>query len=462
MPKLIKLGYNDFVKNYHFGIISSYPLKNHLSDGLYPQDISSQSNLNISKETIPGNEYATKFHEKVEITNNLKEITKKINCTIDQLEIAWAIKNNNITTYFIKFSDIKQFEDIIKGIEIYKNLNDETCEQIKKILEKFQNEDSNISCSQKNKIKTNKNIFKSKIQIPSYLKKVIIMIFLIIYSQNPLPYKDSFYKIDRIRYGYLKKKYKDFFNNLPFYNHTHKTNNIIYWCWLQGIDNAPELYLSTLNSVKKNCKDFNIIILNESNIYNYVRFPSYITKKYKNGFITQTHFSDLLRLELLINYGGTWIDASVLITKFNENFFNNDLFFFQRRKHGSVGSSWFITSEKESPLLITTRDLLYQYWKNNDKNYNYFLFHLFIAFASERYYKDLNNIPYFGNRKPQSLRYILLKKFSWKKYKNILLSSSVHKLSIKPLKNKNIANDTFYRHIIDEYYPKKQIPSFIQ
>ena len=448
LSKKIKFEYMELIKNYHFGIMAPFPLKKNILDGVNPKEITFKSDLDITKENFP--------RCKNEITRKLTEISeKKINCTVEQLEIAWSIKNANISIYLIGFTDIKQIEDIIRGIEIYKKLDDEICMEIKTILEEFQNEKNNISYISKNKIINNKSKFKGYIKIPSYIKKMIIIILIIIYSQKPLPLlNNSFAKIDKIRYGQIKKVYKNFFNNLPFYNHTHITNNTIYWCWLQGINFIPELYLSTLNSVKKNCKNFSIIILNESNIENYVRFPSYITKKYKNGYISPTHFSDLLRLELLIKYGGTWIDASVLITNFNETYFNNDLFFFQERTPGCVGSNWFITSEKASPMLLTTRDLLYEYWKNNDILHNYYIFHLFIAFASERYIEDLKNIPYVGNRKPHFLRNSLLESFSKKKYKEILQLSSVHKLSIKILFNKNITNDSFYFHIIDEFYPK--------
>ena len=109
-----------------------------------------------------------------------------------------------------------------------------------------------------------------------------------------------------------------------------------------------------------NCKDYNIIIINETNMLNYIKFPNYIIEKYKKKYMSPTHFSDLLRLELLIKYGGTWIDASVLITEYTKDYFSKDLFFFQeRRTDGCVGSSWFITSEKGSPILRTTRDLLF-------------------------------------------------------------------------------------------------------
>lgn len=42
-----------------------------------------------------------------------------------------------------------------------------------------------------------------------------------------------------------------------------------------------------------------------------MEFPKYIEEKWKRGVITHTHMTDLLRLELLIRYGGTWIDATV-------------------------------------------------------------------------------------------------------------------------------------------------------
>ena len=54
----------------------------------------------------------------------------------------------------------------------------------------------------------------------------------------------------------------------------------------------------------------------------------YSLEKNTSEIYEATHFSDLLRLELLIKYGGTWVDASVLITNYTKESFNKDLFFF--------------------------------------------------------------------------------------------------------------------------------------
>ena len=48
------------------------------------------------------------------------------------------------------------------------------------------------------------------------------------------------------------KYYQNFVGELQIYNHTHIYSNNIYWCWLQGIDNAPDLYKANYNNKDKN------------------------------------------------------------------------------------------------------------------------------------------------------------------------------------------------------------------
>lgn len=321
-----------------------------------------------------------------------------------------------------------------------------------------------MKTTNKNKLSLN-NIGKIKIY---KVDLIIIGIFLVIiikslypkpqgasklYKQRKIiPDRANFMKTDKIRFNYIKEAYGYFLNDLPTYQHTHQTNKTIFWCWLQGIEQASKLYLSNLNSVKMNCKDFNIIIINETNMFNYIKFPSYIIEKYKKKYISRTHFSDLLRLELLIKYGGTWIDASVLITKYTKEYFNTDLFFFQEENsYGCVGSNWFITSEKGSPILRATRDLLYEYWRINFSLYNYFIFHLFFKMVCDIYLQDLKNVQYISNKPPHYLQKRLRKKFSQKEYNIIINNTTVHKLTIRL---SHIQNNSFYHHIIEEYYKK--------
>lgn len=299
--------------------------------------------------------------------------------------------------------------------------------------------------------------FYISLKVEILLKNIYLIIILIILSSIQIwsyPYNSiTFESIDGLRFKYLKEKYGGFLDTIPFYNHTHQTNKTIYWCWFQGVEKAPILYLMTLNSIKKNLKDFNLLIINETNMFNLVEFPPYIKEKYQQNIITRTHLSDMLRCELLLKYGGTWIDASVLITGYTPEFYNTDLFFFQEKNPYCAGSSWFMTSEKGNPILRTALEILYEYWKTSERLYNYYLFHYFVKMACDRYIKDLKKIPYYSNKEPQILKRIMNKKFSDKKYQKIISRASVHKLTIKRkviYRRKN----TFFQHIFEEYYIK--------
>ena len=165
--------------------------------------------------------------------------------------------------------------------------------------------------------------------------------------------------------------------------HTHK--NIIWFCWFQGLDNAPDIVLKCYNSLK-NIGNMKIKIITKDNFKEYVTIPSYILEKYNKGLISNAHFSDILRLELLIKYGGTWIDSTVYCSnnQIPSYMLNSDLFLFQNLKPGLDGhcsriSNCFITAYSNHPILILTRDLIYTFWKKNNKVKDYFFFHRFFS-----------------------------------------------------------------------------------
>jgi len=298
-----------------------------------------------------------------------------------------------------------------------------------------------------------KKIYIFKIQILIILCIIIYYfysIFIIFENKNIVKKKNN-KKVKK--YKKIKTKlfqYKLFMKELPIYNHTHYKSNKIFWCWLQGTEKSPKLIRACLNSVKRNCKNHEIIIIRNENINKFVHIPPYILKKFQKNYIGFAHFADLLRLELLLKYGGTWIDSTVLITKYNHIFFKNDLFFFQQHKYPwYAGSNWFISAEKESPILRTTLDMLYEFWARNNKIWHYFLFHLFLKMACKKYMKDYKNIPLYSNRPPHLLKRILFKPFNILKYNHILKYTTVHKLTRKRTTNK--IKGLVYHHILDKF-----------
>lgn len=230
----------------------------------------------------------------------------------------------------------------------------------------------------------------------------------------------------------------------------HKASNKIWICWFQGMDNAPELVKKCYQSVVENNQDKEVVVLTTENISNYVTFPDYIMGKWKSGIITHTHMTDLLRLELLINHGGTWIDATVLCTgEAPDYFFNSDLFFYQNLKPGRDGdcqyiSSWFMSAKTNNKILMATRELCYEYWKKNNSMWDYFLLHDFMSIVLEKYEDDWKRVVPRNNATPHILLLRLFDQYDEEMWNAIKGQTPFHKLTYKFSEEEKDKMGTYY------------------
>lgn len=255
----------------------------------------------------------------------------------------------------------------------------------------------------------------------------------------------------------LEKKYKWKLEEFDktYIEKEHKASDTIWICWFQGMDNAPELVKKCYQSVVKNNPDKKVIVLTEKNISDYVTFPEYITTKWKQGVITHTHMTDLLRLELVITYGGLWLDATVLCTgNAPDYFFDSDLFFFQTLKpgrdgHASYISSWLMEAKTNNKILMATRELCYEYWKTNNTMWDYFLLHDFISIVLDFYPEELKKIIPRDNATPHILLLRLFEEYDEKIYNAITEQSPFHKLSYKFTEEQMALDGTYYRKLFD-------------
>lgn len=244
-------------------------------------------------------------------------------------------------------------------------------------------------------------------------------------------------------------------------------NKSIWFCWLQGIENAPAIVHACYNSIKRNIPDWEIKVIDAKNWRKYVEMPEYIVKKWEKGRIPAALFSDLLRLELLIRYGGTWIDSTVLCTGVNENdnqnekvtqkpqiaqkYLNCDLFLFQYSRPGSKEisiSNWFITARKNNEVLMVLREMLYAYWKDYDCTLDYYMFHLFFSMIAKEYPDEIAKMPY--GYSPNSL--VLLhhwgEKFDQKKWDKLTSQVSFHKLAFRVSDSVKNDKENYYNYIL--------------
>lgn len=229
----------------------------------------------------------------------------------------------------------------------------------------------------------------------------------------------------------------------------------VWVCWFQGIENAPEIVKKCYESLKENIIDREIILITSKNYKNYVTFPKEIQEKINKGIIKGAHLSDLLRLELLVNYGGTWIDATVFCSGRNipKYMLDSDLFLFQCLKPGKDGqssiiSNWFITSKSNHKLIFTVRELLYDYWKNNNEVCDYFIFHDFFQILIDRYPEEWEKVIPFSNSTEHILLLRLFEEYNEEVWNAIKSQTPFHKLTYKFSEEDRKKVNTYYSKIL--------------
>ena len=264
----------------------------------------------------------------------------------------------------------------------------------------------------------------------------------------------------------VKKKIKKrYYTTLVKFDQTYsqdllnKSSNKVWVCWFQGLEHAPSIVKKCYESLKNNLVNREIILLTAENFLDYVQFPEYIIEKWHSGIITHAHMTDLLRLELLIKYGGTWIDATVFCSR-KENeipafYFESDLFVYQclkpgRDGHSYINSSWYMNAKSNNKVLMAVRHLCYEYWKSQNVLKDYFLLHCFMAIALEYFEEEWNNIIPICNSTPHILLLRLFEPYKdtvWDAVRDI---TPFHKLSYKFDESQNANEMTYYSRILGE------------
>lgn len=256
--------------------------------------------------------------------------------------------------------------------------------------------------------------------------------------------------------GKLRKKYRKHiaqFKDSYVQQPQHRSNKV--WvCWLQGMENAPALVQKCYASLQENLSDREIILLTQDNYKEYVSFPEHIQRKADAGVIPPAQFSDLLRLELLIRHGGTWIDSTVFCSGKNipSYMLDSDLFMFQNLKPGLDGhptcvSNWFMTACTNHPLLLLTQSLLYAYWEKNNKLVDYFIFHDFFQLATEAYPQLWSKVVPFSNATPHILLLRLFEPYDPQVWEAAKEMTPFHKLSYKFKAEQTEDPQTYYHQL---------------
>ena len=254
------------------------------------------------------------------------------------------------------------------------------------------------------------------------------------------------------------KKYLKCVENLPEYSDLPDDNpypNKIWTMWLQGYDAAPPIVKACINSIKKYSDGREVIILTEDNLSKYVKLPDFIEEKYKKGFITRTHYSDLVRLELLKCYGGTWIDSTIYcVNSLGEYTSDPFVITINRITDRPLNiTSYYIHSERNNYLIKCIQECLYDYWRHNNKLVEYFLLHFFhflLVNYNQKCKEIWQKVPFRLNQTSKLLRIESYKEYNQKQIDYILSLSPIHKFSYKD-DFSNLPKNCLFNKIVAPY-----------
>ncbi len=244
----------------------------------------------------------------------------------------------------------------------------------------------------------------------------------------------------------------------PWESLEKKNNSDTVWImWLQGIESAPEIVKKCIDSQQKYLSDKNFVFLNEDNVFDYIELPEYIVKKRKAGIIGNALFSDLIRNELLIRYGGYWIDSTVLMTdnKLIGDIDKTSLFMFSYYYFGFNPeimelNNWFIHSTTNNNMLCLLQKMLFEYWKDHDYTSNYYIYHIFESIVNDYYQDEYKQMPIVSQAQSHLLATYIYDDFDDTKYRMLKDTIGIHKLSTRFEQDKLQEKGTFYDVIINQ------------
>lgn len=260
-------------------------------------------------------------------------------------------------------------------------------------------------------------------------------------------------KIIRILTPLFDKVLQD--TNLHFENGEaidNSSQNIVWFFWWQGKEQITDLSEKCYKSLLKNKGKRKVIFISKHNYKEYTNLPDYIIEKFEAGLITKTHFSDILRFNLLSNHGGLWVDATLYFTD-NLDLFNTSKLvtcsgYPDELKYNIAFGRWtgfFIGGPSELNIFSFMNNFFIKYWKLNDYLIDYYLIDYALHYAWEKNLSSFKEICRENHGLQPQLFHLeqrLGDKYNQSVWNSLTQNTSVFKLSNKLQFDKS--EGTFY------------------
>ena len=184
----------------------------------------------------------------------------------------------------------------------------------------------------------------------------------------------------------------------------------IWTCWFQGRENAPRVIKSCLASWERNNPNWDFRCLDASSIERYVPIRQYLDLNKQT--LTAASLSDFVRILLLAEFGGVWVDASLFcnrpLDEWLPDLLQERFFAFAEPAPDRPLSSWFLAAEPTSYLISSWRRRAVEYWSRRTATDDYYWFHhIFRAMlvADGRAAQAWSKVPRISATGPHALQF---------------------------------------------------------
>jgi hypothetical protein len=257
-------------------------------------------------------------------------------------------------------------------------------------------------------------------------------------------YRVDFNMFQERPYQEVKESIQPFIDDFPEkvsgLNMPKCEEEVIAWtCWWQGEEQAPEIVRACLASQKRNLPEgVRHIVVTADNYEEYISLPGHITEKVRDGQITLTMLSDIIRAALLYKYGGFWMDSTLYVCRqLGEDILDHPIYTRNLSETqycaDTMWSGWFLFAKPGNILFCFLMESFFYYFSIHDKIKYYFMVDYLIAIACNTFpevEKQLKAVPY-NNEGAQELVRHLMEPYNERQMKEYIKNTSVQKLTYK-------------------------------
>jgi hypothetical protein len=148
--------------------------------------------------------------------------------------------------------------------------------------------------------------------------------------------------------------------------------------WFQGLAEAPGVVRACVETWRRQNPAWRIEVLTSENILEFLPSDEAVSDARSKGLPLQA-MSDIIRIALLREHGGVWVDATTYCLKpldsWIDDYADVGFFAFDRPKPDRMISSWFLMAKPHNHIIEVWYKMLLDYWSIRSTPDEYFWIH---------------------------------------------------------------------------------------